>query len=578
MSIDTQNAKQIRDPMEVYCGLSARSDVDLVFSISGNIAAEDTNIDVSLDTETWSMIPLADCQGDGFPLDGTRQLYDPTTAGSLDDGKLGLRSDIGDSVTIDVTAASTIAAITIEISSGTGTITANGTTYSARKRVVIPVNSTSIQLVATSDDPERRLEIGAITPGISIEFDNNNLVSCTVDLRTSLDIVNPTWEISTIEINAYWPDDISEAISNVGDDVPIWYYAGYDGDYSEVRNFYLSEAATQKENLLTIKGEDASHKLEDADSLPIQRLDSKSNNGWNKLYNWFTNVITSAGVKPVSIEAAPTPSGNVETARSMVLKEGSPREHVQNVMRLAHTGSFWPVYVDAGIPRITWTKPTPQWDIYEEDCGEVERSVERNIAKLTTGPDSEYGLVNTVERSNAWTVLKSNISVVRGKKYTYNFSDAWYWTYKVDGRLNNKFNWNLINSVQWTSSINSYKRGSKWYQRPTLYGKKLTNTVNKRSLTDAGNRPGYTATVSPIAIGRVYQGTTLVFPNYQSLFNISNTGGSFRWKCDPRMQPYDVMRYHRADGTVITATISEVLIHHEGGGTYADISYRDGVV
>lgn len=580
MSINTQNAKQIRDPMDVYAGISSRSDVDLTFSISGSIAAQDTDVNTALDTETWSMRNLADLQGDGFPLDGTRELYDSTLAASLDDGKLGIRTDIGGTVTVDVTAASSIEAVTIEVSSGTGTITANGVTYTARKRVVIPVNGLTIQLVIASDNPYERLEIAAITPGVTLEFNNSNLVSCTLDLRTSLNIVNPTWEISTIEISAYWPDDISEAVSNIGDNVPIWYYAGYDddADYSDVRYFYLSEAATQKDNLITIKGEDASHLLEDTENVPIQRLGTKALNGRNKLYNWFVSLITGSGVKPVSIETAPTTAASPTTARDMVMLEGSPRDHVQSVMRLGHTGTFWPVYVDAGLPKITWTKPTSKWDIYESECGEVQKTVERNVTKITTGKDSEYGLLNTVTRSDSWTVLKSNISVVRGKKYTFNFSDSWYWTYKVDGKLNNKFTWSLINSVQWTSAINSYKKGSTWYQRPTLYGKKLTNTVNKRTLTEATNRPGYTAKISPVAIGRIYQGTTLIYPNYDNVFAIKNTGGSFRWKGDPRIQPYDVATYHYLDGTTKLITIGNIQLHHEGGGTYADITYRDGVI
>lgn len=576
--IDIENAKQIRDPMEVYAGISSRSDVDLVFSISGNVAAVDTNEDTSLDTEIWDMIPLCDLQGDGFPLDGTRQLYDSSLVASLDDGKLGVRTDIGGTITIDVTAASIIEAVTIEIYSGTGTITANGVTYQARKRVVVPVNSTTITLTAASDNPYERLEIAAITPGVTLDFDNTNLISCTLDLRTSLEIVNPNWEISTIEIEAYWPDDISEAVSNIGDNAPIWYYAGYPGDYSDVRYFYLSEAATQKENKLTIKGEDASHLLEDSDKLDIQRLDSQAKNGRNKLYNFFVSIIKEAGVKPVSIESAPSVAASPDTARSLVLLDGSRRDHVQNIMRLAHTGTFWPIYVDAGIPKITWTKPTSKWDIYEVDCGEVERTVERNLAKITTGPESEYGLLNTITRSNAWTVLKSNISVVRGKRYTFNFSDAWYWTYKVDGRLNNKFIWSRINSVQWISAINSYKKGSTWYSRPTLYGKKMTNTVNKRTLTETYGRPGYTAKISPLVVGRLYQGTTLVYPNYDNLFQIKNTGGSFRWKGDPRMQPYDVATFHLADGTTKTITIANIQLHHKGGGTVADITYKDGII
>ncbi|MBR3321322.1 MAG: hypothetical protein IKG04_05315, partial [Exiguobacterium sp.] len=70
-----------------------------------------------------------------------------------------------------------------------------------------------------------------------------------------------------------------------------------------------------------------------------------------------------------------------------------------------------------------------------------------------------------------------------------------------------------------------------------------------------------------------------LYPNEacKSLLDRSNIKGSFVWKGDPRMQPRDVVEFHRLDGTVEEITLENITLHHEGGGTYAEITYRKGV-
>lgn len=58
----------------------------------------------------------------------------------------------------------------------------------------------------------------------------------------------------------------------------------------------------------------------------------------------------------------------------------------------------------------------------------------------------------------------------------------------------------------------------------------------------------------------------------------SNITGSFKWKGDPRMQPRDIVYFDRLDGTTETITLETITLHHEGGGTWADITYRKGAI
>lgn len=602
--IDTQNAKQIRDSMEVYCGMSARSTgVDLTVSLSGDIAAVDSNISTSIDADKWDMRKLTDFCGEGFPLDGSRKLLDTSATGALSSGKIGIRSTIGGDMTITVNATANIPAVTLACTAGEGYAMANGKKYTLRRIVVIPVNAKSVVITIDNTNEKERVEIASITPGISISFSNEELISCILSLRSDLSMDNPSWGISDVEIQAYWPEDISEAVSNLSDDMPIWYYSGYhEGnteDYCKTRNFYLSEPAEMQDNIITIKGEDMSHKMEDAPNTVIQRLDSYAKSGWNVLYNWFVNVIKNTGVRPISVQSAPAVSGTSNTGYSMVMLEQSPREHVQNVINLAHYGSFWPTFVDAGIPAIYWSKPTKKWDIYEKDCGNVVRAAGRNIAKISS--DDDYGIHSTATRSGTWSKLAEDMKIAKGKTIIKNF-DEYYWAYKVNYQQGNKFLYALLNSVSWIPNKTSvqklvktkekyksgknkgkYKKVKKWFYRPTLYGKSLKIAKESTSIIASDSRPGTTIQINPSCYGKIYQGTTWIFPNYYRLFERSNICGSFTFKGDPRMQPRDIFDFHRKDKDengneiVETCTIENITLKHEGGGTQADITYRKGV-
>lgn len=592
LTIDEENKKSIRTPFEVHCGMSGRdTKVDLTFSgISG--AVTDTNPSEALDNEHWDMRDLTDLSRGGFPLDGSAALYDASIPGSNEEGKMGLRSKLGESISVTVKAKTDIAALTIAVTSdASGIITANGVNYAAERIVVIPVNGKEVTLTAKSSDEGNRIEIASITPGITLEFNNKNLVSCTLALRSDLSITSPSWQVSEIEIQAYWPDDISEAISNVGDDVPVWYYAGYEGEYSKVRSFYLSEKASMENNVITIKGEDMSAKLEDKNNIS-QVVNSTGGNGRKVLYNRFLKFITDSGVKLVSRETAPDTNSN-STPYTLIFDEQSSREIVADIMNLSHNGAFWPVFVDAGIPRVTWSKPVKKWDIYEKDCGDVVRSVERNIAKITT--DADYGLFSKAVRSQKLEELETK-SVKAGESYAHS-PEGYWWYLSVS---NAKSVLATANRIVWTAKKSTaskkvkektgkrYKTGKKKGQpiyktvtkklnQCVVKGKEVTLTREASSVIHSGKRPGSTATVDPIAHGKVYGGTTLLYPAYEYLFSRSNITGSFTFKGDPRMQPRDVFSFHRLDGTVETCTIENITLTHEGGGTKAEVTYRKGI-
>ena len=117
MSIQSENVKNIRAPMQVEIDLAARAldssgaNILLAPAVTG-AAALDSNIKDAINSPEWGMRGVADLCG-GFPADGSRELLDTTEAASADNQKLGIQSDVGGSMTIAVTAAVEVAAVDV---------------------------------------------------------------------------------------------------------------------------------------------------------------------------------------------------------------------------------------------------------------------------------------------------------------------------------------------------------------------------------------------------------------------------------------------------------------------------------
>ena len=586
--IDTQNAKQIRDPMIISCGMAAESRVTITCSDFSGFFLQDTNPNASLKSDEWPLRRITDLQGDGFPLDGSCEFYE-AGAGSAD-GKIGVKTHIGGTGSFTVSASSEIPALTI-YTEGDGTITADSAEYELRGVNVVPVNATSITLTFESSDEYRRVEVISVVPGVNLSWNNDTLVSVQLNLRSDLAIENNQWMVSEIEIRAYYPDDISEAVSGISDDVPIWYTAGYAGNMSTERRFYLSEPVTMDRNIITIKGRDASHKLV-AHGNAAHILNTTTGSGRRDLYAKMAYFIEDAGIKLRAREAAPAPTSGT-TQRTLIFKSNTYDSIVANIMNLSHTGTYWPTFVDAGIPRIYHTKPTKKWDINEEDCGNVTRTADRNVSKIRS--DDDYGLHSKVVRSNELQEIVRR-HVTAGARYTQN-AGGYFWALNVSNAVSV---FRTAESVRWTADqttreykTTGYGINEKGEIVPTVVvqyinecivkGKAADIEVDAETVTATPARAGVTMEASPIAYGQVYgepasgQTAVFIYPNYRNLFHRSNITGSFLWKGDPRMQPRDVFSFHRLDGTEELCTIESITLKHEGGGTTAEIAYRLGV-
>lgn len=614
MSIASENAKQIRNAMEVHVSLNtnvsgAYASVDPIDSSSTlNVKVMRSDATDQTDISTWPWRYIADFQGDGFPLDGSRLLWDGDTVDSPTKGVVGIRSDVGlsySSMWLGVDVHGDASAVTLRFASTGGTIRANGETYEIRDTVVIPLSYSSALLILKPPDEYSRVELVSVSAGVVLNLDGDDITSCVLALRSDLSPEKPAFPASEIEIRAFWPNSNAGLVNSIDDGTPLTYYAGYTNSYSTTRHFYISEPIVIEQREIVIKAQDTAEKL-DSYRIPLQALHVYDRVCRSKLYEFFRDIIKSSGIDLVSIQTKPTLNGENGSERTIVLRERSAREYVQSIMNLGHMAStsagFWPVFVDAGIPRITWSPPTAKWTIKEEDCGEVKREVNKPVAALKT--DDEKGVNPSATKNNLlslWTPIFNDgegaqiledapgvcgdaLKVTAGKKVTKNFDleeTGYFWDYKFSGQSVTTV-WKRINSICFIPSKTSTKTGSgtseKWSNKVKVLGKEILISDGDNPLVNLGSAKGRTIEVEPITYGFLYTEYTKLYPNYDSLFDRSGITGSFLWKGDPRMQPRDVFIFKRLDGTEEACTIESIELKHEGGGTTATISYRLGVV
>lgn len=400
--IDTQNAKTIRDPMVVSVKLDAR---EIVNTSASAVSPMPALFDANYLQETYPMRLIADLKVNGFPLDGSRVLLDTSVPETAENGKLGIRSWIGTNTGVSLTASRSVTNLTVGVT-GCSMVGYNSGYYNVYSNtVVIPFNATSGTLMFYNDTTNDRVEIEYITPGVKLTYSNADLISCEVNLRSDLSPIDPSLPESEIEIRAYEPQDVTEIMSTVMENQPIIYRAGYTGDMAPTRKFYLSEPAQWADNCLTLKGVDAVHYLEnDAPNTFIGWAywdEMHKGTTWydcscphRLLYLCAKDQLDKSNIN-ITYQAIPGTDTSSQIPGRMVcsyIPEQSRRDILANMMNLLHhdypsgyfngIDSFWLNYVDAGIPTLTWEKPVSKWDIYEADCGDIKRNVDRKIVKI----------------------------------------------------------------------------------------------------------------------------------------------------------------------------------------------------
>lgn len=635
-AIDVQNAKQIRDPMQVLIEFEVPDNIPMTYSgYSGTAKIYDSTATLDNNYASWPMRKIADLQGDGFALNGTCALYDSSIVPSLSNGRLGVKGHVNQTLDITASSSDSMYGLSLRVTGATS-VTYNGTTTAiVGDQAVIDVNNTTITMTF-NPATNRRVEVVSLIPGTTIIINNQNLISATVSLRTDLSTYNPTLPESELNIEVYNDADISSVVASIPSDTPITYSAGYAGDMSTVRKFYVSDQVTWKDNVISIHAVDAVHFMDKEMPSAVY---------CKYIYDMYDIMLYIINECGVGASADPTIISH-DLDGYVVVERQSMRDLMASLAWLLHYDNYSVSYIDAGIPTLKTSKQATSFIIKEEDAGDVERKTDRNVTVVNLNmPDYDGDAFLAYSEVGKFDWYKNKGAFVNIDEHTWDFCVAmtnqdmasgstpgwWsstgasaiipsavsghtntYPTYIRDTGLRCLFDSNISQGdairsdstavytqvIPWNAAyeqglyFNITSQNDMWSYLTTigvfenglenysgvLWGHKIKDMPTERII-------GSGDTTINVDVNNVWGSLQDVnsikqFPIgvFETLLTRSHENGSFRWKGDPRMQPGDVVTFKRLDGTDETITLENITIHHDGGGTWSEITYRKGVI
>ena len=372
-TISEENRKYLREAMRVDCGFRETNDEPTSITPIGN-DAEFVGLE-NFGHEHFTTV-LMDLGGDGFLNDG-RAIPMQTDTDSYRYGIIS-EAETRDDGTFENPFGVTIGAtvnwetVTVELMSQSGQIQ------------VVRYNPVWISGEATiyidTFIPNERAYIVSVFLGKAWIWNNENLLSASLDLRGVNTEIGGELEVSSINIEAYELNDPTDYIGNIPLGAPIWYVAGYEGDASAIRNFYLSEVATWEDNVLNVQGQDASSRLDSVD-LPWQWW--TFNAGTN--IPWFINRVLQLALDDIDYETIGSyPQLTYSSNQNIYFDGGSARSVISFYTGIFRDSDYSRVtYVDAGRPCLTWGDTARTFTIYADEISDLKAKAEQDINDIS---------------------------------------------------------------------------------------------------------------------------------------------------------------------------------------------------
>ena len=371
-TIATENRKHLRQAMRVECGIQETSDEPTSITPSGDVQDLESlaNLDRSLVTTV-----IMDLGGDGF-LNNGEAVPMQTDTDSYRYGYISDDATLGDGTfatpfEVTISAADDWDIVTLEVMGQ----------YGDKKVVQVePVWSGGSAVISLDSwTPGERAYIVGVYLGMAWIWSNDNLLGVNLDLRAVNTEIGGELEVSSIEIRAYDKTDYTDVIGMIPIGSPIWYTAGYDGDMSELRSFYLSETITWNDNVLTVKGQDASMLLNGVE-LPVDCDNYAA--GW-LLDNVIGDRIRDALATITYTEVGTPPAKYLDGPQVVLYDAKSARSIISEYTGVFRRESeFRVTYVDAGRPTLTFGEVGSSWTIYADEISDLNILVEQNKHRL----------------------------------------------------------------------------------------------------------------------------------------------------------------------------------------------------
>lgn len=364
-----ENRKALRKAVDVECGFNETSTQPTLTSWDGTLLYFSFIDNKSL-TDTPAFMDLG---GIGFANDGVARPINPTK----DSYRYGtVTRDVArndgtiPNFQVRIEAAKEWEQVTLEFF-------VDGVQYTVVKKDPVWANSKTT-ITIENGIPGRRAHVTGVYLGKHWSWTNENLISVNLDLRSVSTQIGGELEASSIEIKAYEPNDVTDIIGFIPEGAPIWYSAGYDGDMSERRNFYLSEPMTWEDNVLTVKGQDATMLLDNKEIPPSYHWSGGSVDIPALIVGRIKRALQ--GISYTQILSPPSISA---TDDRYYFEEYPARTIISDYTNIYRNPNYLKVtYVDAGIPRLMFKGGYATHTIYADEISELTKRVEQNISEI----------------------------------------------------------------------------------------------------------------------------------------------------------------------------------------------------
>lgn len=323
-------------------------------------------------------------------------------------------------------------------------------------------------------------------------FYNRDIIKVTASLRADLSRIGPTLPESEFEADIYSETDISDALADAGEELEIryaWYPMG--ADQFLTRYFYTDQRITWENKILHIHAVDQVHKLDE--ELPPLYIGQDW--FWNDASSSTTNVLhgltlatydfvngrrssNSLNIKHITSESTRTAfdarEGTFSTmpeggALNMLLPRMTRRDAIAKLMNLCRwdfddgalngRSDFWPTFVDAGRPKISFFKSSDEpITIKREDCGDVKESKEPVFSSITaTVSDVNWvGAVDFDEINDP--EMTSRILKYQGITFDYNGGYGDYYLVGIPNDPSHPWGLRIFYIRDYTEDNNARKR------------------------------------------------------------------------------------------------------------------------
>ena len=574
-TILAENAKQYRQALDVYVSIEPE------LSDGNTLASWSANNSLMYDGGTYNskagvldrgnVVTLMDLSGEGFINDGTAQPID-TAADGNKYGILPIIADVDGNYTTPIVVTFT--------TSQTITADTQLVYFVNGERLTVPATAGTTSVTVTidsADEPYGRTIITRAKLGDVYEFTKSNILGLDVTLRGDTGYLNPQLPISSLQLTCYIPSDGVASLTTFDTDTPVYYSAGYAGDMSPERTFYVSERITYEGKAYQVQAEDATKWL-DSEAYYTNTQAGAQTEAYEAAALMVKGIIQKkvADKANVTYNNLPSPRGNFwffqgqENARNIIAR-------YMALLRLSDGKTL--TYVDAGIPTLHTQKITTTWTIDatqitqpRESWDEQVTAIGFNVSTPYKGDEQEvYTLEGTnldyveyvemgapfVGLRHTFTPKRTGDGVSIYRSTMYNFVTHFKST---GGQGTAKYYGTPI--LQKKTPIGAYAKGDPVYVNAAgteYYGDYEGATVNWGSWTSGNN-----LTDSNVPIYNA--GARAMLARSRRLI-------SFKWRGHPSMQPWDKITL---GGT--TYTLETISHTFKGGGFTSEITAREGSI